>query len=674
MELWPQSWQWLTNAQKDELTKMYGYLATLGLVGKKLALQTGADDVRQISLQLTEHLCIEPDEFHQRAVAFWIQQAVEQDPLQKRLRTVKYSLQMLDDVTHQPCSGLLSQSCSQLPVGIPPKGTGTVHSWYSRQLAALDSVQDRAKSELENLRFWTDGLIHIFKQLQAPIFKEIENCMDKDRALSSIAGRTRANTLRNYVKTWNRFHRWLWQYKQKPVIDQPADIVDYLHSRADEPCGPSVPLSIVVAVRWILRQAGMQENWANNRLVSNSLDFVRESLSGDAKLVRRAPRYCAAMLESMERYVVDADNPSYLRVVCWVKLLKIWGSLRYDCHTHMKPQDILLASNGLSTTLRRTKTTGGPRRVAELPVHVSTNAYLYKSGWLHKGFKLLQQLAPFERDYLLPCGSRDLQSTLKQMARYEDAAGAGAAVLRDLENFDGSQKLIHHDLAPFWTEHSERNLLPSTLVFLDVEKSKRDMVGRWRPEGSDTYMRTYNGVVAKLQLQCAVALSQSTRYEDLDEDSVVNEAEAWLVRCKGLSHDAAAEIAAQTRHNFNKFPLNVRTMVDPPSITGFPDPIPDELSSEEEGDGSTPGQASVPGFVVVFEGAKARLHKSAGCWHVRLRKLNRTQWFETLPESSSYHAICKLCWPNQVVETDSASDTASSGNDDPEYSNIVIDD
>ena len=48
----------------------------------------------------------------------------------------------------------------------------------------------------------------------------------------------------------------------------------------------------------------------------------------------------------------------------------------------------------------------------------------------------------------------------------------------------------------------ERSVLPTT--GLGVSGSEKDLLGRWKPEGSDTYARSY-GRLAKLQLKFAVA-------------------------------------------------------------------------------------------------------------------------------------------------------------------------
>ena len=51
----------------------------------------------------------------------------------------------------------------------------------------------------------------------------------------------------------------------------------------------------------------------------------------------------------------------------------------------------------------------------------------------------------------------------------------------------------------YWSEHSERTVLPTGLSLKPIPPADRDMLGRWKPEGSDIYMRAYGGRVARLQ-------------------------------------------------------------------------------------------------------------------------------------------------------------------------------
>ena len=103
----------------------------------------------------------------------------------------------------------------------------------------------------------------------------------------------------------------------------------------------------------------------------------------------------------------------------------------------------------------------------------------------------------------------------------------------------GSQEpLIDPALAGFWTEHSERATLPTGLALLRVHKDERDMLGRWKPDGSDTYIRMYNGIVSRLQQQFARALRDGNRTAMLDERDIVESANSWLSdRCDPISFE-----------------------------------------------------------------------------------------------------------------------------------------
>ena len=80
--------------------------------------------------------------------------------------------------------------------------------------------------------------------------------------------------------------------------------------------------------------------------------------------------------------------------------------------------------------------------------------------------------------------------------------------------------------------HSERATLSSGLAALGVEKSDRDFLGHWCPEGSDVYVRTYNSIVKKMQRKFAATLQG----ESVPEDMAETVADAWKekIGVKGL--------------------------------------------------------------------------------------------------------------------------------------------
>ena len=137
----------------------------------------------------------------------------------------------------------------------------------------------------------------------------------------------------------------------------------------------------------------------------------------------------------------------------------------------------------LATTLRRTKTSGPNRRIKEMPLCVSEAAFFENPDWLKIGFELLQWLATFSRDYLLPKLKPDFAVFEKKMAEYADVVAVSAATLQRT----GMPAIVQR----FWTEHSDRSVLPTGLEVLGVSGPEKDLLGRWKPEGSDTYARSY---------------------------------------------------------------------------------------------------------------------------------------------------------------------------------------
>ena len=100
----------------------------------------------------------------------------------------------------------------------------------------------------------------------------------------------------------------------------------------------------------------------------------------------------------------------------------------------------------------------------------------------------------------------------RKMASYGDVVVATAAVLARIG--------IPAAVQGYWTEHSERSILPTALAILGVTDSEKDILGRWKPEGSDTYVRSYGGRVARLQARYATAARDDNRYSLLDEREI----------------------------------------------------------------------------------------------------------------------------------------------------------
>ena len=102
---------------------------------------------------------------------------------------------------------------------------------------------------------------------------------------------------------------------------------------------------------------------------------------------------------------------------------------------------------------------GPNRQVKELPVCVSEKAYFAKPTWKKTGFDLLQFHVRYKRDYLVPRlkGNGALDN---RMASYADAMVATAGLLSAMQLPQVTQG--------YWTEHSERAVIPTGLSVLEA--------------------------------------------------------------------------------------------------------------------------------------------------------------------------------------------------------------
>ena len=150
--------------------------------------------------------------------------------------------------------------------------------------------------------------------------------------------------------------------------------------------------------------------------------------SEGARLIKRAPRYPVFMLMLLEALVLDVGHATGWRIWAWAKLVKVWASLRWSDLQAIIPPELALVEGRLTTVLRRTKTSGPSRRIKELPVAISEDAYFLRSTWLGVGFDLPGTHANYKQDYLLPRLNQD-GLLEKKPASYADAMVATAGLL-----------------------------------------------------------------------------------------------------------------------------------------------------------------------------------------------------------------------------------------------------
>ena len=641
---------------------MWQVLVKNGLDAKKLSV-FGADESSLIARQICEQLGVICESWHEDLVLGWILSVSSAEPFQKRLRgDHQQDPLVVGSLSQQHFSRSSSSSGSGL--GRTSKDMDFLWTPLSAKQRALRD-QTEAKQEHENALKdrWSKELYKELMKVQAPILNGMEICVNQSRVHVAIAGKTRPSTLKRYIKAWRDWQTWKLNTWGSDVFVHPGMFCEYLFNRFDEPCGATVPNFICKAVAWFEKTAGFDtsDTVALSRAVIQIRDYLTEKLSADAPPVRRAPRYPAVAVEALESLVLDTNELVGMRIMAWVKLLKIWGALRYDDMQKIKPGDLHLTGGRLTTTLRVTKTSGPGKRVQELPVCISEQAFVWDSDWIPQGFQLLKTYADFDRDYLLPKLTADWGGFMQRYATYQDVTAYSCRLRKHLVSHYDINPLFPEDFASFWTEHSERATLPTALAMLGVQGAQKDLVGRWKPEASDTYVRAYNGLVSQLQAKYSKTLRKHDRYTLLDEIDIIESADAWLRDRKSeISDDERADLVHTLMSTLDSFAVQ-----EPVGTFANPEPMSEDFDVadlETTGDDRLESKAQrETGYIIVTTGRNCkRLHKAkGGCWMAREKIFKESAEYEDKPPDTEFTHVCRICWPKPAEKEDSSGETSS---------------
>ena len=103
------------------------------------------------------------------------------------------------------------------------------------------------------------------------------------------------------------------------------------------------------------------------------------------------------------------------------------------------------------------------------------------------GWRLLQEKAPYQRDYLLPSPSKNYPGVRCRELRYDTAFAVRGRLLASLSS-RGSQ-LFNFKFRHSWSPHSGRNFRPTAASVLNVPTQEKNFLGGWSAEGSERYHR-----------------------------------------------------------------------------------------------------------------------------------------------------------------------------------------
>ena len=393
----------------------------------------------------------------------------------------------------------------------------------------------RDRIEKDETARWSTELATIIEEADLPRYRFALKCRDPVASMNRCAGMARAKTIRQRVRQWRKVRFWMMFTFGIPFPKKCHQMVDYLEDLVSGNCARTAPSSAVGALAF-LEVAGEipeEERITLTHVLRSSMKSMAVGLEAAAGPTKKAPGYRAMMLASMELYILDEDRALFLRAFAWVKLIKVWASLRSDDLKGLLPAHIKRIKPGMTALLDRSKTSGPGKRVRWLSVFVSEECYIQEKTWLDVGWEIwCSEGFNYDRDYFVPMPTEDLSGTKKVPAEYTDMAALSKKVLgeimmleRDEDTLggswtEGSQQLIDPEALSFWTEHSERNYVNGMAACLGIPKDQRDFLGRWMPDQADDYLRTARAVIGEIQGKVARAIRLGDDRLDESESAI----------------------------------------------------------------------------------------------------------------------------------------------------------
>ena len=178
------------------------------------------------------------------------------------------------------------------------------------------------------------------------------------------------------------------------------------------------------------------------------------------------------------------------------------------------------------------------------------------------------------------------------------------------------------------------------MAAIGIDKSRRNMLGRWSPDGSDDYVRTHRAVVRELLSKFVGPIAAGHSFETYDEGEIVAEVGQ---RLKDRDMDAG-EVDLWTADFRDKATtiskaFGVMEVGSPTEVASLPSLGLDVEDIDEE--------EPMAKYIVSFTrgGACARLHKAMGCWRARRLSFAKYELVDVDPPPQElYSDFCRKCW------------------------------
>jgi hypothetical protein len=550
---------------------------------------------------------------------------------------------------------------AQLLQILPPKGRRRVAALKEKGLTEAE----RQRYEEKQREGAIGSLLELLSFANMPVLGDIQESQNPTGAAKLVVGGLRTSTMMKYIKQLYRIHRHTVEMHQLSWPASAAQVIDYVQALLEEPAAPSVPQCALQALGWFEKVGNLKgdDRYSKSTMVINAFESSIITLARGVGPTMQAARFPAVVLASLELFIANCSNPAYLRFIAGTHLLRAWGTLRLDDLQHLDPRKLIPVGKAICATLLSSKTSGPGKRNKELPVAVLKNSSLLGIDWWRHWRELDEGLwDQSQRSYVVPARPQT-PGSIPKMANYAEISGATKRLMslvklpgycKDTESWFETPEFLHEDvLMDFYTEHSGRSVMPSLAAFIEAEKSKRDMLGRWRPSGSDDYVRTYSQIVVGLQERVIRGLQEGEGLTVMKEEDVVARLRRHLLERKKLDDTLTEMICkayADRVHGFHALiAAEVRKEDWVEVAEELPAPMPKArpaTTTRWEARGTQEPEAD---FLISYNrsGSFGRLHSTKQPCYWAQREL-KNYMLVTVPLPGQYNARCRACWPKPM--------------------------
>ena len=441
------------------------------------------------------------------------------------------------DLSDQAKGVELKKGRAMLPKAIWP------NRFARRSAAEKDDEQRLQLEEAERERLSND-LVSLLRKIGWLVKKDSEELLLSQRWLlrRHSMGR-RPSTLRQHVRLGRKLASYVKMSYGVPWFREPSDVMEYVAQRLEEPCGKSVPSSILATLRFLEESAEIPESQRlsmDGALRNFFAEINRHPSWAEGNPRSSAKRLPVSVVVSWEKVVTSDDEKPYVRVYAWFKLVKFWAALRWDDTLGIPPSLVELREDrGMRGKIVRSKTTGEGRRVDTQEFFVSKDCWLLSPTWMVTGWKIFKEMGRafgnLGRDFLLPRPDKHLRGFRGSMVRYSEALSMSRALLNLStvcavhSEHNGRLLLTLPDSSGFWSEHSERVTVISWAAAVGVNPEARKRWGRWKPSTDEEYAKTSLTLVFEGQRLLAEKVRDNMELQDIvEDDEVLRDLAAWL--------------------------------------------------------------------------------------------------------------------------------------------------